>query len=309
MIHSAPLVPAGWGAGVMRAFRVGKHRRRSGRKAAPGGRNQGGTLGGSFPSPRLTPMRRPTPMLSPCLAAWLLAGLAAGGHAQEPGRKPRQPASPPPELERKQNTVPSLVKLPDDFVQYARLPEAARRPRLGVGKHAVALLYSAGDGTAGDLHLSLSTDEGKSFSPGVRLNAEPGTVLSWNRTQSGSIDFGPDDRVHVAWIEGGERPALRYVRTSSAGEPEGIQDLGAPEELGTTTALTVDEQGQVYLFYAAGGPTPALRGTPGARIWMRRSQDGTSFEEPEAIDPPDLNVSNHSDLAAHVDEGMGTLHV
>jgi hypothetical protein len=51
-----------------------------------------------------------------------------------------------------------------------------------------------------------------------------------------------------------------------------------------------------------------MKGVSGARIWLRRSTDGTSFSEPRPIDP-DLNVSTHSAIAAHVDEVMGTVFV
>lgn len=245
-------------------------------------------------------------MTLPRLAACLLVGLTIVGHAQEPGSKPRRPIRPDPD--RKNAPLPSVVKLPDDFVQYARLPEGGLRPVLGVGKNGVALIYWKGEGTAGDLYLSLSPDEARSLSSSVRVNPVEGTVVSWKQTQSASIDIGPDERVHVAWISAGERPSLQYVRTTPSGELEGVQDLGAPGELGTTTAVTVDDQGQVYVFYSAGGPTPELVGHPGARIWLRRSPDGTSFDEPVAIDP-NLNVSTHSALAAHVDEVMGTLYL
>lgn len=244
-------------------------------------------------------------MTLPWLAACLLVGLSSIGQAQEPPR-PKRPVRPDPD--RKNQSVPSVVQLPDDFVQYARLPDGGVRPRLGVGKNGVALLYSKGEGPAGDLYLTLSQDEARTFSASVHVNPTPGTVLSWKRTQSASLDIGPDERVHVAWISAGERPSIQYARHTAAGELEAVQDLGAPEELGTTTAVTVDAQGQVYLFYSAGGPTPELMGKPGARVWLLRSPDGTSFDQPVAIDP-ELNVSTHSALAAHVDEVMGTVYV
>jgi len=242
-------------------------------------------------------------MIPPRLVALLLAGLSGASFAQEssPQRPPR------PDLSRRHAPPELLVKLPADFVQYVRIPEGGLRPRLGIGETGLALLYTRGEG-AGDLYVSRSTDEAKTFSPGVRVNPVPGTVLSWNKTQSGSIDVGPDGRVHIAWISRGEKPSVQYVRTTAEGELEGVRELGSPAGLGSTTAVTVDDRGQVFVVYSAHGPDLDVDGNQMARIWLRRSHDGTNFTEPVAIDPI-KNVSVHSDLAAHVDEVMGTVYI
>lgn len=246
-------------------------------------------------------------MILPNLAASLLLGLLGAGLAQEPGQKGQErPRRQDPRREGK--PLDWMVKLPEDFVQYARVPEGGLRPRIGVGKNGLALIYSKGEGALGDLYLTHSRDEAKTFSAGVRVNPTPGSVLSWNATQSGSIDIGPDDRVHIAWISGGEKPSLQYARTTPDGELEPAIDLGSPSALGTTTAVTVDAQGQVFVVYSADGSAPDVSGNPGARIWLRRSREGASFTEPVTIDP-NLNVSVHSDVAAHVDEIMGTVFV
>lgn len=233
------------------------------------------------------------------LAALLLvcssgAGVLSSGQESGP-KKPRR--------------AESVVKLPDDFVQYVRVPEGGLRPRLGVGKTRLALIHSKGEGALGDLYLTLSRDEARTFSSGVRVNPTPGTVLSWNGTQSGSIDVGPDERVHVTWIAGGEKPSLQYVRTTADGELEEVRELGSPDGLGTTTAVTVDDRGQVYVVYSAEGPGIDNDGSRMAQIWLRRSTDGTNFTEPVTIDEPSKSVSVHSDILAHVDEVMGTAYV
>jgi hypothetical protein len=245
-------------------------------------------------------------MILPRLAALLLVGISGAGFAQEAPPKPRR--GPRPDLSRPHEAPELLVKLPADFVQFARIPEGGLRPRLGIGKSRLALLYSKGDAALGDLYLSRSNDEAKTFTPGVRLNPTPGTVLSWNKTQSGSLDVGPDERIHIAWISGGEKPSVQYVSASADGELGEVRELGSPDELGTTTAVTVDDRGQIFVLYSAAGPDLDFLGNPLARIWLRRSADGTSFTEPIAIDPM-KNVSTHSDIAAHVDEVMGTVYV
>lgn len=245
-------------------------------------------------------------MFSPRLAALLLVGLSCAAFAQEGPPKPRRPPRPDPSKNRPPPEL--LVKLPEDFVQYTRIPEGGVRPRVAVGKAGLALIYSKGEGAMGDLYLSMSKDEAKTFSPGVRVNPSPGTVLNWSRSQSGSIDVGPDGSFHVAWISGGDKPSVQYVTASAEGALGEVRELGSPAGLGTTTAVTVDDRGQIYVVYSAEGPDLDLDGNPMARIWLRRSMDGTNFGEPVAIDPT-KNVSVHSDIAAHVDQVMGTVYV
>ena len=229
--------------------------------------------------------------------------LAVAVQAQETGKdKPKRPLRPDP---GKHAPLEVAVKLPDDFVQFTRVPDGGLRPRVGIAEGQVALIYSKGE-ALGDLFFTRTLDEGKTFAPSVRLNPTAGTVLAWNETQSASLDIGPDGRTHVTWIDGGDHPSVRYVRTSPDGVPEDVLDLGAPPELGTTTAITVDAEGRVFVFYSAAGGAADVVGNPGARIYLRRCLDGTTFTEAVPIDP-NLNVSTHSDLAAHVDEVMGTI--
>jgi hypothetical protein len=114
---------------------------------------------------------------------------------------------------------------------------------------------------------------------------------------------------HVAWIAGGAVPALRYTREKVHGEIEPVQDLGSPAGLGSTTAIAVDGEGRVYLFYAAHGLAPADGAVPGTRIWLRRSDGGGAFGDPIAIDHEKNGVSERSAIAAHVDEQTGTVYV
>jgi hypothetical protein len=240
------------------------------------------------------------------MLACLLAGFAGAGPAQQ--RRPEKPLRRP-DSDQKKEASDWLVKLADDFVQYTRLPEGSLRPRLGVGPSGIALLYARRAGAHVDLYLARSSDEGATFSSAIRLNPTPGTVLAWNGTQSASVDVGPDEQVHVAWVAAGEKPSLQYVRVAPGDEMQPVLDLGSPEGLGTTTAVTVDAEGQVYLVYSASAPTPGRDGDPRTRVWLRRSTDGTTFGPPDMIDPPRLNVSTHSDISAHVDEVMGTVFV
>jgi hypothetical protein len=215
---------------------------------------------------------------------------------QDPSRPPKRPPHPDPSKPRER--VANLVKLPEDFVQFARLPEGGVCPRLGVGKSDLGVLYL---GRGGELFLARTSDGGSSFSQPLRLNAE--AVATPDGGHRGSVDIGPDGSAHVAWIANTEPPALRYTRVPSGATEATALDLGAPIGLCSTVAVTVEDTGQVLVFYAAAESAE----DPGKRIWMRRSADGATFSEPVAIDRPDTSVSGACGMAAHVDEVMGTI--
>lgn len=201
------------------------------------------------------------------------------------------------------------VKLPDDFVRYARLPDGGIQPRLEVVGEAVVILYFKGDAAQGDLFLTRSKDEARTFEPSVRLNAAP--VLTQLVGHSGALDAGPDGRAHVIWVSSGEKPALQYVRESSAGAFSPVQDLGCPARLGLSPAVAVDGQGKVHVFYVAEDADAAeVEGeTRGLRVWMRTSVDGASFDPPVAIDAKVDGVSDSSAVSAHADRINGTVYL
>src|SRR5262245_2588105 len=197
---------------------------------------------------------------------WLLALVApaSGQDPEHPGSEHR------PNPLKKRERLESLVNLPEDFVQYARVPEGGIRPRLALGKDELALLYFKGDESHGDLYLTRSGDEAKTFAPSLRLDTTPASVAAWDGVQTGSIALGPDGLAHVAWISAGATPGLVYVHEArpdpkdAAGAKDGQSDdevaglvrgtrldLGSPPGLCSTTALALDASGQIYLFYVA----------------------------------------------------------
>lgn len=237
-------------------------------------------------------------MISIRIAVCLLVGLASAAAAQEPkdpkargqkGEKPRW-----------------LVDLPADFVQYARVPDGGRMPRVVPGKDALVLLYFKGEGARGDLFLTRSTDEAKSFTPSLPVESESGVVRSWEGLHSGSIALGPDGRARLCWVREGERPTLCYRAETAEGLGE-IVELGAPPGLCGPTAVAADAEGRVFVFFAAGESEESP--TQGLRVRMRRSLDGRTFEEPVVIDRAADGFSPLSAMAAHVDSVMGTIFV
>lgn len=237
----------------------------------------------------------------------LLACLAL---AQEPRHDPRPKPKRPEDLAAKRDKPEPLIKLPDDFVQFARVPDGGRLPRVATDGGEAVLLYfkSAGEDAAGDLFLTRSADEGRTFAPSTPLNADSGSVPVHKGIHPGSLDLGPDGLAHVTWISAGDAPVLLYVREKAKGELEAVQDLGAAGP-GASSAVTVDSTGQVYVFHAALAEAPEDGSVPVLRIWMRRSTPGGAFGEPIAIDEGKEGVSAGSAIGAHVDDVTGTVFV
>lgn len=256
-------------------------------------------------------------------ALLFLAGLVWAGVGQEPG--PARPQEP----ERKKEKLEQLIKLPDDFVQYARVPDGGLRPQLAREKELLDVLYfkakpadkdKEGDGQGepqpasaeapGDLFLTRSTDEAKTFSKGVRVNPKAGSIALQDGPPTSAIDVGPDGRAHVAWTAGGEAPSLFYACEPAPGATElRVVELGSMPGMSAVTALTVEASGQVFVFCIASGPTADDGGEPGKAVYMRRSMDGKVFSEPVPIDKEKFDVSDESGLSAHVDEFEGTVFV
>ncbi len=211
--------------------------------------------------------------------------------SQQGGRKKFEPA----------------VQLPEDFVRYARVPEGGIQPRVEAVEGATLVLYFKGDATQGDLYLTRSRDEARTFGPSLRLNAAP--VLTQEAGHSGALDAGPDGRAHVVWVAGGETRTLQYAREQAEGELGPVQDLGAPARLTLSPAVAVDAEGTVRVFFVA-EDTHAVEGeTPGLRIWMRTSRAGGEFDAPVAIDQKIDGVSESSGISAHVDRVSATIYL
>lgn len=238
----------------------------------------------------------------------LLVAFASLGSAQQPGTSKARP--------QKGEKPKWLVDLPEDFVQYARVPDGGRMPRLARRGDGLALLYFKGEAPGGDLYLARSADEAKSFTAGVQVNPESGTVAAWEGNHSGAVALGPDGRACLAWIESGEKsgenasesepPRLRFRQETADGLGD-VVDFGSPPGLCGNAAVAVDAEGRIFVAYPAGVQTSETARTSGVRVWLRRSLDGKTFGEPVAIDRDSDGFSPLSALAMHVDEVMGTV--
>lgn len=229
-----------------------------------------------------------------------LVGLASLGSPQEPGApKSRAPKGDKPKW---------LVDLPEDFVQYARVPDGGRLPRVVQDEKGLALLYFKGGETSGDLYLARSKDEAKTFAPGLQVDPEAAKVSAWAGNHSGALALGPDGLARVVWIRASEKPALLFRQESVDGLGDVI-DLGSPPGLCGNAAIAVDGDGRTFVVYPASEPGADLTRTNGLRVWLRRSLDGKTFGEPVAIDRAADGYSPLSGMAVHVDQVMGTVFV
>ncbi len=199
----------------------------------------------------------------------LVPGSTAAGRPQEEGKG-------------RERYIPA-IKLPEDYVCYARLPDEGTKPRVEPAGDGLAILYFKGSESAGDLYLTRSKDEARTFAPSLRLNAQPGSVLAQDADHSGALAVSPDGRAHVVWVENAEKHSLRYVAEKSGAGLGPAQDLGSPEGLCLSAAIAIDAQGKIYVFFAA-QDEPAVEGEKlGLRILIRSSSDGASFGEAVAI--------------------------
>jgi hypothetical protein len=177
-----------------------------------------------------------------------------------------RPASPP--------VVPEVVT--------RRVPDGGIQPRAILDSRGVLhLLYFKGDPPAGDLFYMTSNDLGRTFSPPVRVNTTPASVIGTGTMRGGQMALGRGGRVHVAWMVATTKPAVvRYSRSDLSGRfesertmPTAMGDLDGP-------AVAADERGYVYVGWH--GHAQNAPGKEESRaVWMRVSADEGKTFAPE----------------------------
>jgi hypothetical protein len=175
-------------------------------------------------------------------------------------------------------TTPGRPRLSDVIAR--RVPDGGIQPRAMLDQRGILhLLYFKGDPAGGDLYYTTSRDLGRTFSPAVRVNSTPASVLATGTMRGGQMALGRGGRVHVAWMVPTQPAVVRYTHTAAGGGgfeaertmPTNMGDIDAP-------ALAADPDGFVYVGWhghAAGAP-----GREDSRaVWMRTSRDdGKTFE-------------------------------
>jgi hypothetical protein len=86
-------------------------------------------------------------------------------------------------------------------VAVVRVPDGGMKPSLGVdARGTVHLAYFKGNPDGGDIFYVTSNDEGRSFSPGKRVNSQPGSVQGMSSIRGPQLAVGRGDRPHIVWI-------------------------------------------------------------------------------------------------------------
>ena len=87
-------------------------------------------------------------------------------------------------------------------VRFERVPDDGVQPQVLVdGSGRTHLLYFKGDAMGGDLFYAVKLAGGKEFSPAIKVNSQPGSVLIAGTMRGPQMALGRD-RVHVVWMGG-----------------------------------------------------------------------------------------------------------
>ena len=177
-------------------------------------------------------------------------------------------------------------------VTLRRVPEGGLQPQIAADRDGVIhLVYFLGEPLAGNLFHVKSSDGGRTFSPPLKVNTQPGAAVATGSVRGCHLAIGKQGRLHVAWngsIEANpkgpkDQAPLLYTRSNDAGtgfEPErNIISSAYGLDGGGTVASGPD--GLVYIFWHA--PEPGQEGEEHRRIWVARSGDDGKTFAPESL--------------------------
>ena len=183
------------------------------------------------------------------------------------------------------------------------VPDGGIQPQVAVAGNSVHLIYFAGDPRHGDIYYVRSEDSGRTFSPRMRVNSEPGSAIAIGAIRGAQISIGKGHRVHVAWNGSEAARPLGPVNPES-GQPGApmlyarLNDRGIafePQRNLMCETFGLDGGGSVAagpggnVYVAWHGKTPgAPGGEAGRQVWIASSRDeGRSFaKEQPASRPP-----------------------
>jgi hypothetical protein len=183
-------------------------------------------------------------------------------------------------------------------ISYIRVPNGGIQPQVAEQDGVVHLLYFSGDPEHGDLSYVQSRDYGRTFTPPLKVNSNPGSAMAVGNMRGGQLAIGRNGRVHVSWIGSGtalprgasnSAPVL-YARLNDAGtafEPQQtVSQLSWGADGGT---LAADSMNNVYVFWHAQPPGGKAENT--RRVWMAMSADGgRSFAKETAVNDETTGV-------------------
>ena len=162
------------------------------------------------------------------------------------------------------------------------------------------LVYLSGDPKASDVFYTTSRDAGRTFTPAVRVNSQPGSAIAMGTIRGAQLALGRDGRVHVIWngsdaarpsppVRDGQKPGmpLLYARLEA-----GRATFEPQRNLMTTTrhldggaSVAARADGAVYVAWHANALDGA-EGEQARRVWLAQSyDDGRTFAREVAISP------------------------
>jgi hypothetical protein len=191
----------------------------------------------------------------------------------------------------------------NQLVRVLSVPNNGIQPQIVVAEDRVHLVYFAGDPKHGDILYARSDDFGRTFSPPVQVNSQPGSAIAIGAIRGAQISGGKGNRVHVAWNgsdvaeprgpmnpESGKAGSpMLYARQNEAGTAFEAQRNLMRKSFGLDGggSVAADPGGNVYVAWHGKAPG-AGEGEAGRQVWIAQSPDeGRSFakERPASHEP------------------------
>lgn len=196
-----------------------------------------------------------------------------------------------------------------ESVKVRRIPGGGLQPRVVVGSDNVQhLVYFRGKAEAGDIYYVRSSDSGKTFSKGLRVNTESSSALAIGTIRGAQIALGKSNRIHIAW-NGRSRNSshhgapMLYSRLNEAGstfEPQ-RNLMTKTTSLDGGGSVAADGVGNVYVVWHANessGPREEAR----RAVWVAKSTDeGRTFAPEIRANVEDTGACGCCGLSAFAD--------
>jgi hypothetical protein len=176
--------------------------------------------------------------------------------------------------------IGTSAAVPSVGVTLLRTPDGGIQPQAAVdAAGTVHLLYFNGDPAHGDLFYARLPDGAAAFTPAVRVNSEPGSVIATGSVRGGQMALGRAGFVHVAWNASRpvEREGLKELPMWYARLRPGARTFEPQRAIGSHTrhldgggSVAADAEGRVHVVWHAAGN---VDGETHRRIFVAMSAD------------------------------------
>ena len=187
-------------------------------------------------------------------------------------------------------------------IEFICVPTGGLQPQAAVDPQgALHLIYFKGEPAAGDVVYIRRDPDSAAFTPPLRINSQPNTVIAIGTVRGAHLALGKDGRPHVAWMGAGDAAVgMHYARLDDAGqafEPQrNISEVA--HELDGGGSIAADPLGNVYVAWHAGNDGEEKR-----RGWIARSQDeGRTFAAETPVSPVETGVCGCCGMRAMADD-------